>query len=170
VKFSFYIADSFEAMQSGKLLAVGLFADKVTVLNAALEAPDPTPERPFGVPLSMLLCLHALDTQDRLQGSCSIYPPGDLPAVATMVIDIVPSQGATAMNVIASLHPLPIPAIGYYRVTVEVGGQTFNDGFEIQLRRLADAPPWPVQAKLGAMSPAPAKKAKRKPRIAAQKT
>lgn len=166
VKFSLYIADRFEAMQNGKLLAVGLFADKTVVLNAALDAPDPTLELPFGVPLSILLSLHALDSQEQLRGSCSVYPPGDLPAVATLPIDVDLSLGPPAINVIATFDLLAIPAIGHYRVTVEVGGQTFSDGFEIQLRRMANAPPWPVGPKIDAMTPAPAKKAKRKRRNA----
>jgi len=81
VKLILYIADEFKTLEGGKTLAIGLFTDRVVVLNVPSNIPAPTREVPYGIPLGLLACV--MDTPaTELTGSVSITPPSGSPLMS----------------------------------------------------------------------------------------
>jgi len=143
------IADTFDTLASGKILAVGLFADKVVVLQVPADVPDPSAEAPYATELGLLLTLsHAPATP--LQGEVRILPPGGGPAISVIAFDGMVIAGGNSANILTKLRPLLVPAAGTFTVEVQVAGETLRASFEIRVLRLPPSQPAAAPADAGA--------------------
>ncbi len=130
----FYVADDFKVMLDGKLVAVGLFPDRVVVLQIGMEAPAPTAESPISVPLVFVACLAgAKDGEFEVSGRITA-PSGkvvlDYPKHRTML-----SSMASA-TMILKASPLVVPEPGLYQVVFSIGRQRLKSSFEVRVARV----------------------------------
>lgn len=133
MKLRLYIADTFEVLQNGKVLALGLFPDHVVIVPAPPPIDRPSPDDPvFGLTLSALLAFHEVEG-DALKGEALVYAPGIDRPVARMSFDAPCDPDAAAVNLISRFNPLPISSAGVYRLDVDANGQRFSEQFEIRI-------------------------------------
>lgn len=132
MRLQLLIADHFDTLANGKVVALGLFTDRVVVMNLPADMAAPTVEMPFGLDLGLLLTLS--DTVlNGADAEVSIHPPGGLPSVAVIrMAGLSVNPGASA-NLLTKLQPLIIPCPGVYEVQVKVGGQVMTDSFEVRI-------------------------------------
>lgn len=149
------IADHFETLASGKVLAVGLFTDRVVVMQVPAEEPDPSPKVPYATDLGLLLTLSdAPATQ--LEVEVRILPPGGGQAVGIAPFGGLRITGGHSVNILTKLKPMLVPQAGVFTVEAQVGDETLRASFEIRIHRLP--PSLPPQAPTGTVSTAPAKR------------
>lgn len=128
------IADHFDTLASGKVLAVGLFTDRVVLLNVPADAADPSPEVPFGIDLGLLITLS--DTPPGpMAGEISIHPPGSLPPVAVLRFTGIGVAAGYAANVMTKLQPLLVPCPGIFAVHLKLGDDVWSETFEVRVQR-----------------------------------
>lgn len=134
MKLLLYVADEFKTLEGGKTLAVGLFTDRVVILNVPVDIPEPTAEVPYGIPLGLLACI--VDSPlEEVHGTAVIAPPAGQPVVARAEID-GRSLGAGAMNFLFRFDPFPMTGAGIYTVTVALDGlEPLSETFELRVQR-----------------------------------
>lgn len=137
-----YVADNFQILQDGKVLAVGMFADRVVVLNVPEEAPEPSREMPFGIQLGFLMCLRDLPSV-KVSGNVSIEPPDGKPLISPFAFSASGSIGGS-VNIIVSLNPFLISCAGNYRVLFETEMGVISESLEIRVERIKQNPAAPV--------------------------
>ena len=153
MKLQLHIADQFEALVNGKLLALGLFADRVVVMLIPAEMPDPTPESPHAMQLGLLLTLS--DMSDRpLEGEVRILPPGGGKPVGGFSFAGLPIQAGDSTNVVTKLAPLIIPQAGVFSVEAHIGDEVLVASFEVRIRRMAPAASAAVSSEASVIGPA----------------
>ncbi|MDP2006444.1 MAG: hypothetical protein Q8K45_12265 [Rubrivivax sp.] len=135
MKLILYVADEFKKLEGGKTLAVGLFTDRVVVLNVPQETPPPSHEMPYGVPLGLLACLMDLPTAE-LTGSMTVVPPSG------QVVVSIPSFKANGLiggstNVSFRLDPFLMTDEGIYTVVLSFEGlEELSEKFELRIKRI----------------------------------
>jgi hypothetical protein len=145
-----HIADHFDTLATGKVLAVGLFSDRVVLLNLPADAPEPTSEIPFAFDLDLLITLTGPIAEP---SACDIriLAPGMAQPVAHLHMPSLQIAGGSSTNITSKLRPLLVTQPGIFTVEASCGGETAQDTFEVRLQRLpqSEAPPIgspPVQA------------------------
>ena len=128
-----YVADNFQTLQDGKVLAVGLYADKVVVMNIPIDAPEPSAELPFGISLGLLVCLLELPAAD-VSGHISILPPSGH-AMAPPMSFAVPAQAGRSANIVLATNPFLVSEPGVYQVVVDIADLHIAESFEIRMTR-----------------------------------
>ena len=156
-----HIADHFDTLASGKVLAVGLFPDRVLLIQVPAERQDPSPDAPYGANLGLLVTLSE-GPGGPVSGDIKVLPPAGLPAVATLAIpELVASDGRSA-NIIGMLRPLLVPRAGLYTVQATLGGEVASGEFEVRIVR-ADLSP--AGSAIDAPTPRDSRSAVRRPRL-----
>ena len=151
MRLQLLIADHFDMLASGKVAALGLFADGVVVLTLPPDTAPPTAEMPYGLDLGLLLTLSDAELNNA-QAQITILPPAGLPTVATVRADGVTAHPGQAANIMTKLKPLLVPCAGVYQAQVAVAGQVLTASFEVriaaqpQAAALAEHTPLPVKA------------------------
>jgi hypothetical protein len=112
--------------QTGKVLAIGLYADGVVVFTIPENAPKPTPETPFGMDgLSLLVTVGGFEGPGTirfgLKGSRVFEHP----------VDLAPGSSA---NIVLNLKPFRIASFGVKDVLVEVAGTKHILHFEVRAK------------------------------------
>ena len=128
-----YVADNFQTLQDGKVLAVGLYPDKVVVMNIPVDAPEPSRELPFGINLGLLLCLVDLPSDD-VAGKIIILPPSGH-ALAPPMSFAVQAQAGRSANIVLAANPFPVSEPGVYQVVVDIADLHIAESFEIRMTR-----------------------------------
>lgn len=142
-----FIADHFDTLASGKTVAMGLFADRVVVLQPDSKVPAPAPELPHALDLDMMVTVLRAP-RPGATGRLTITPPGqDMPVVDFALPAITLPTGHSA-NLIFRLRPLLMPRVGKYKVRVQFGDAVNEHTLEI--RR-----PLPLQTTAPSAEPAP---------------
>jgi hypothetical protein len=135
------VADTFQAMQDGKTLAVGLFADGVVVMNIPPEAPEPTDKVPFGVDVNLLVNLSDIQKVPAQFDGVVTGPTG---IVVASIGGSIPSGAGPnqTLNVISKIAPLVVFKPGRFTVALKTEhGETAEDYFEVRINRVAGATP-----------------------------
>ena len=133
MKALLYVADNFQSLQDGKVLAVGLYSDKVVILNIPIDAPEPSSKLPFGISLGLLVCLLDLPAED-VSGNISILPPSGHALVSPMTF-AVPAQAGRSANIVLALNPFLVSEPGLYQVVVDIADVRISESFEIRMSR-----------------------------------
>jgi hypothetical protein len=135
VKLILYVADEFKSLEGGKTLAVGLFTDRVVVLNIPRDVPPPTREVPYGVPLGLLACVMDAPATE-LNGLASIAPPS---GPSTMSLPRVSTKGPVggSHNLRFHLDPFLMTEEGNYTFSLEFDGfPRLSETFEFRIRKV----------------------------------
>lgn len=135
MQLTVHIADSFDTLASGKVLAVGLFPDRVVVMNVPADAPEPTAKVPFGTDLGLLLALTDAPIGS-INGEVRILPPEGAPCVGSMPFGGLQIAVGSSVNILVQLRPLLVPHAGVYTVEVQVGSDVLFGTFEVRINRL----------------------------------
>ena len=126
------VADDFRAEASGKVTAVGLFADSVVVVNAPAEAPAPTPELPVGIDsLGILVNISGLEGKHRVSLSFGAYARNAAPMTTDALEYDFPSAGSS-INLISAFRPLLVQSYGMKTVKVHVDDCEETLQFEVR--------------------------------------
>lgn len=134
-----FIADHFDTLASGKVLAVGLFTDRVVVLRPGQGAPEATAETPYAHELSLLLMLKDLPPGKHVS-RMTVSPPGaNKPPVELRLPELELPAGQSA-NLIVKLAPLLVPRAGDFEVNVHVGDERQTLTFEVRIDAALVAP------------------------------
>ena len=133
----FFLADDMRHEVSGKVTAVGLYADNVIVAEMSKNDPDPTPERMVALPGVSILASVSIRPGEHhykleFDGS-SVVPP--LRETTTKRVG-TPLTGETT-NLIMRFQPLPFTRFGIARVVLWVDGEAFSYSFEIRRRNVS---------------------------------
>ena len=132
VRASLMIADDIRSEQGGKLLAVGVYTDRVVSVTMDVGTQEPTAEKPiliasfaFVVTLSGLTGVHrvTIDYVDPTMPS-AIFPQ------TVRTVD-VPSNGQS-INFIGKFAPFVTGGFGMKRVVVRVADADYELGFEVR--------------------------------------
>lgn len=134
MKLLLYVADEFKTLEGGKTLAVGLFTDRVVVLNVPKDVPEPTTELPYGIPLGLLACVVGSPIEE-VHGTAAITPPSGQPAMPAAKIS-GRAPGAGAMNFLFRFDPFLMTGAGVYTLTVALEGfEPLSETFELRVQR-----------------------------------
>lgn len=133
MKLSVLIADHFETLSSGKILALGLFPDRVVVINLPLQADGTPPAPPYAVELSILCCFTELSSEVADLHLEVIPPEGGKPIARITVPQAAMDQGRS-FNVIGKIAPLLASSSGFYAVKANMGKETAADQFELRIQ------------------------------------
>lgn len=143
MKLILYVADEFKTLEGGKTLAVGLFTDRVVVLNIPQSTPPPSQEMPYGVPLGILACLTDLPKAE-LTGSMTINPPSGKPVISVLACTAKGSIGG-ATNLSFRFDPFLMTDEGVYTLVFAFEGfENLSETFELRIKRIDDATATPV--------------------------
>lgn len=144
MKLKILVADQFEGLVSGKMLAMGLFADGVIVLNPG-KLPDGTVEpAPYSVNLAVLCTLTDLPSSPA-EGSIEIFaPPPDSERVAHLGLGPVSAKPGRSLSVSGRLMPFLAPRAGSYTVRARVGEAEATDAFEVRIEPVDRGPSQPA--------------------------
>lgn len=138
MKLNLYVADEFRTLEGGKTLAIGLFTDRVVVLNIPRDAPPPSQDMPYGLPLSLLACLVDLPAAE-VKGSMKVLPPtGD----AVMSVPSVAGKGSVggSTNMIFRFDPFLMTGEGKYTAVLTFEGLAeLSETFELRIRKTDEA-------------------------------
>lgn len=133
-----FIADYFERLVTGKMLAVGMYPDRTIVLQVPAETSPPSNEQPYASDLSILLTLQ--DVPDGQHDShVVIRPPGDGEPSQPLRLPTIKAVSGKSLNVIVNLKPLVIPSAGRYGVELHVGEEVATCHFEARIAPLTPA-------------------------------
>lgn len=130
-----YVADEFKQLEGGKTLAVGLYTDRVVILNVPGSGPNPSPELPYGIPLGLLACLTEVPSASQ---SCTvtIEPPT---GAALMRMENVPVKSTVAggsANLVMGFQPFLMSEAGTYTVALQFeNGERLTETFEIRIMK-----------------------------------
>ena len=146
MKLILYVADEFKTLEGGKTLAIGLFTDRVVILNVPGNAPDPSHETPYGIPLGLLACVTELPTTE-LAASMSILPPTGSAVMGAKSVSVKGAIG-DAVNMLFQFDPFLMTAEGLYTLNLTFEGlDVLSESFELRIRRTDDAKAAPVLLK-----------------------
>ena len=137
MKLILYVADEFKTLEGGKTLAVGLFTDRVVVLNVPHDVPSPSSEMPYGILLSLLACLIDMPKAE-VTGSATIIPPS---GVTSMNVGSVSSKAVVggSANIVFRLDPFLMTGEGLYTLVLEFEGvEPISDTFELRVKKTDD--------------------------------
>ena len=137
MKLLLYVADEFKTLEGGKTLAVGLFTDRVVVLNVPRDAPSPTAELPYGIPLGLLACLIDVPKTE-LAGSATIQPPSGATVMRVPSVLVKPATVGGSANVVFRLDPFLMTGEGIYTLALELEGESLSETFELRVKRTDD--------------------------------
>jgi hypothetical protein len=129
-----FVADHFDTLQSGKTIAIGLYTDRVIIINVPSDAPDPS-EKPYGIDLSVLVCLTELPAGNH---SLEIVIEDETGVVVGPAkgsqISITVEEGKSS-NCIIGFRPFLVPYEGAYYVAAGVGEQRERVPLWIRINR-----------------------------------
>ena len=135
MKLLLYVADEFKTLEGGKTLAVGLFTDRVVILNVPRNVPPPTSELPYGIPLGLLACVMDLPKAE-LSGSGSITTPTGPSAMSMQGISAKGVVGGTT-NLQMRFDPFLVTAAGTYTLTLSFDGyEPLSETFELRIENV----------------------------------
>jgi hypothetical protein len=134
-----YLADEFRTLEGGKILALGLYTDHSITVNVNDKAPDPNRQSPYGVPLSLLVCIENAP-ENGVSFEATIRPPISAPQMK--VRGEVPSHpGGAAGNLILKFDPFLIPEAGKYSVDFIFGnGVELSAEMSVRVNKSAEFP------------------------------
>lgn len=132
MKLILYVADEFKSLEGGKALAVGLFPDRVVVLNVPRTTPPPTAELPYGIPLGLLVCVLDLPAAE-VSGSGSIETPTGPSRMSLQRVTLRGAVGGSA-NLQMRFDPFLVTAPGTYSFTLSFDGfDPLSASFEFRI-------------------------------------
>jgi len=129
-------ADDIRQLADGKILAVGLYADRTVVLQAPAEAIAQMQEVPLAFRLSLLLCVNGLSPGSHTFQVSMQEPEMSTPrALGPVATRPVPEGGSATL--ILNLDPFLARAAGTFVVHCQVDGSTQLSGeFELRVREI----------------------------------
>lgn len=139
---SLTVADDIQLMQLGRIMAVGLYPDRVIVVHHAAEVPIGSTQISR---LSLLLTVRGLPAGRHLAESTILFPNGkgqlDSRGAPISV------QAERPINLMMAFAPFPVAAPGEFKLRVRVSGFEVEVSFWIVYRDLT--------SELAAMTPPP---------------
>lgn len=128
-----YVADDFKVMENQKLLAIGLYPDRVVVLNAtSVKSTPPSPDSPSVLEaLSFMLCVRGIEPGRRAYSLEVIGPSGKATgAIAPPQTGVVPPNAP--LNLAFRFAPYIVTALGKHVVRLTVDGVVLDSDFEVR--------------------------------------
>jgi hypothetical protein len=135
MKMLLYVADDVKTMEGGKTMAIGLFTDRVVILNIPASAPAPTQEVPFGVPLTLLACVMDLPATE-LTGTAKITPPSGIPLMPEQSFQAKGEIGGST-NIQMRFEPFLLSSEGVYTLNLRFDGfEQLSETLELRIKRV----------------------------------
>jgi hypothetical protein len=127
MKTFLYVAEDIQQRADGKMVAVGLFADQVVVVNSVER---PTKERPTGANLSLLVCVGDLQAGSYVVKLVVMAPDG----APTKFAGETRHEVATGASIITGLQcqPFAFSEYGRYTLRATVNRDVFEHPFELR--------------------------------------
>lgn len=143
----FYVADDVQTLADGKLLLVGLYADRVLVMNIPRSAGVKlSAETPAGIAsLAVVLTLVGLAPGEMTLATRLVLPDG------TQSMQQLPDQKLKVVaggsnNVVLKFSPFIVPQAGTYTLSTAFDGQVIESRFEVRMRGNDDSQPAVVES------------------------
>lgn len=133
-----YVADDIQSLAEGKTLMVGVFTDRVIVLNVPPEAREMVNKgEPIGLAaLSLMFTITGIEPGEHVGVPRITLPNGEpSPNHAEPSPFSVPKGGGA--NLLFKFQPFFVVGPGKYDVTVDVDGVPISADFEVRLAPLA---------------------------------
>lgn len=135
-----YVADDIQVLAGGKTLLVGLYPDRVVVVQVPKDPPfKPSADTPIGISsLSLMLTVVGLEPGELRVTPRMLLPDGSpSPQQPTPNrVTVVPDGSA---NLIFKLTPFLVTQGGQYKLLVEIGGKVIEASFEVRIVEVATA-------------------------------
>lgn len=123
------VADDFRIENTGKLIAIGLYADNVVVLKVPENAPPPSKEVPYGIDaLSLVVVFGGAEGEQTVKVALGKNKP------LQQVISL--KRGGSA-NLHIPIKPFNFADFGVKHLVAEFAGATFELPFEIRAEYVA---------------------------------
>lgn len=118
------VADDFRIENTGKLLAIGLYADGVVIFRVPENAPQPSMEQPFGMDsLSLLVVVGGMAGEAAVRITLANNNPIEM---------IVPIKLGGSANLLVPIKPFTFGTFGVKELLVEFAGTKHRLQFEIR--------------------------------------
>jgi hypothetical protein len=133
----FYVADDIQSLAANKTLMVGVYTDRVIVLNSSKDAPvKPSVDTPIGLPsLAVMLSITGLVPEERTVAPVLKFPDGSpsLNTIAPMKFATSPTGSA---NLLFKFTPFIVTLPGKYTLSLTIDGQPVDASFELMFNEL----------------------------------
>lgn len=129
-----YVADDIQSLADGKTLMVGVYTDRVLVMNVPPDAIEAVSQGTFiGLAtLALMVTISDIEPGEHIAVPRIALPDGrPSPNQIDSAPFSVPVGGAA--NLLFKLQPFFISGAGRYTLTVEVGGSPVSADFEVRL-------------------------------------
>jgi hypothetical protein len=152
-----YVADEFQTLANQKMLAVGLYADRIVFINIRVGSPRPAPETPAVLEqFALLLNLTGVSPGQRLV-TLEIFMPSGKPFTEPAPPKEFAVEEGTSMNLLIKAAPFFIREIGTYVVKATVDTEAIERTFDLRVKEVPESElklPIPMKA-VTASSPTP---------------
>lgn len=131
----FIIADDIQRLPNDKVFAMGIYSDRVLVLNIA---PNQQQGSHIAITkLHMLVTMRGLPVGEHDVGAAIVYPDGTSAPKLTPAGMSVLAKGSAAL--FFGFAPFPVPQEGRYTLKLEIAGETIENHFTIWYRVASEA-------------------------------
>lgn len=115
-----FMADMFDTLQSGKLVALGLYTDRTMVLHIPPEAPTPSEENPVAVPVTLCFCIQGLDDTEHTFKLSFEGPDGS--ASPMRLGGNFKGRTGSSGNLVHRFEPFLLNQIGPHQAILDIDG------------------------------------------------
>jgi hypothetical protein len=123
------VADDFRIENTGKLIAIGLYADNVVLFKVPENAPPPSKEVPYGIDaLSLVVVIGGTEGEQTVKITLGKNKP---------VEQVIPLKRGGSANLHLPIKPFNFAEFGVKQLVVEFAGATFKLPFEIRAEYIA---------------------------------
>lgn len=130
----FYLADDMQLLVGGKTMMIGVYTDKVLLVNAPAEAQK---SGEVALPaLAMMVTLTGLSPEERVTQPVLILPDGSPSAIKVPPMKFNGGTHGTA-NLLVKFVPILLPQAGTYTFSVPIDGTTIDCKFEVRFQELS---------------------------------
>jgi hypothetical protein len=136
MEVTLYVAEDIQTLENQKLLMVGVFADRVILLNVPKGTPKPSAATPMAMStLSLSLTVAGLPPE-----SYTVTLSLKSPSGVEIMQDRSPREFAvtegSALNLIVKSTPFVMVEDGLYTLSASIGDQTASGTFVVKVKEL----------------------------------
>lgn len=140
MRTSLIVTDSAQVLADGKILAVGMYTDRV--LQMASEGNlQPTADMPFGM-ASLTLVLTIMDlVPGQHEVQLSLKDPNGKEYAAKLPARLLVIRPGGSANIVMQFVPFIVPSFGRFELEASVAGQVGRESFEVRRAEPEFVPP-----------------------------
>ena len=127
---NFYVAEDLRQELNGKVSAVGLYADRVIVLQIPKSIPEPTEDKPILIK-SLGFLFNIARLQNKFNFSADVETNKKIkPFIPTKEYQITAKD--KSISIMAVMQPCAITSFGEKKIIAKVGAFTYKFDFEVR--------------------------------------